>query len=82
MRASAHAAFKLQFHLVIVTKYRHKVLTEAMLAQAQHIFGEVLGRRAYYLGSAGDGEALHRGAGRRLTRHLRRRRCLGACGAC
>lgn len=132
------------YDLVIVTKYRRKVLNDAMLAQAQHILGQVLGKwrcslvefggeadhvhvlfeahpaldlsqlvnnlktassrrlrnlnkehvqsfyqdavlwhRAYYLGSVvGDGATLHQGAERRLTRHLSRRLCLGACCAC
>lgn len=33
LRASGHAAFALHFHVVFVTKYRHKCLTRPMLAQ-------------------------------------------------
>ncbi|MDO8414724.1 MAG: IS200/IS605 family transposase [Agitococcus sp.] len=33
LRTSGHAAFALQYHLVFVTKYRHKCLTAEMLEQ-------------------------------------------------
>ena len=60
MKTSAHAAFKLRFHLVIVTKNRRKVLNDAMLAQAQHIFGEVLGKwRCSLLEFGGEADHVH-----------------------
>lgn len=42
MKTSAHAAFELRFHLVLVTKYRHKVLTNAMLEHLREHFTELL----------------------------------------
>ena len=42
MNSSAHAAFELQYHLVLVTKYRHKVLTAEMLEHLRQHFEELL----------------------------------------
>lgn len=42
MHTNAHAAFELRFHLVLVTKYRRKVLNKAMLEHLREHFGELL----------------------------------------
>jgi REP-associated tyrosine transposase len=42
MKTSAHAAFELRFHLVLVTKYRRKVLTAPMLEHAREVLAGVL----------------------------------------
>lgn len=42
MKSSAHATFELKYHLVLVTKFRRPVLTEAMLAQLREHFAELL----------------------------------------
>lgn len=42
MKTSAHAAFALKYHLVLVTKYRRNVLTAAMLEHLREHFDELL----------------------------------------
>jgi putative transposase len=42
MKSSAHATFELKYHLVLVTKYRHKVLTAEMLEHLREHFAELL----------------------------------------
>lgn len=42
MKNSAHAVFELKFHLVLVTKYRQKVLTPQMLEHLREHFSELL----------------------------------------
>lgn len=60
MHTNAHAAFSLRFHLVLVTKYRRKVLTPAMLAQAREIFGEVLAKwRCELIEFGGEADHVH-----------------------
>jgi len=38
LQALYHCAFSLQYHLVIVTKYRRKVITKKMLERLKQIF--------------------------------------------
>lgn len=42
VKTNAHAAFDLKFHLVLVTKYRHPVLNDEMLAHLRQHFSELL----------------------------------------
>lgn len=42
MKTSAHAVFELKYHLVLVTKYRRKVLTEPMLVHLREHFETLL----------------------------------------
>ena len=42
MEHSAHATFELRYHLVLVTKYRRRVLNDAMLEHARQCFNELL----------------------------------------
>jgi putative transposase len=44
LQALHHCIFSLQFHLVLVTKYRRKVITKEMLERLRVIFGETLGK--------------------------------------
>jgi putative transposase len=37
-RSHHHAVYKLTYHLVLVTKYRHKVITPEILARLEHVF--------------------------------------------
>lgn len=41
LRSSHNARFRLLYHLVLVTKYRRKVLTAAMLDRAKEILGQL-----------------------------------------
>jgi putative transposase len=41
LRTSGHAAFRLQFHIVFVTKYRHECLTAEMLEQMREQMARV-----------------------------------------
>ncbi|CAA9372813.1 hypothetical protein AVDCRST_MAG84-4466 [uncultured Microcoleus sp.] len=42
MRKGSHAVFSIYLHVVFVTKYRRKVLTNAMLADMKEVFQTVL----------------------------------------
>lgn len=57
---ASHATFSLRYHLVMVTKYRRKALSEEMLREAETIFGEVLGKwRCGLLEFGGDADHVH-----------------------
>lgn len=57
---SAHAVFDLKFHLVLVTKYRRKVLTAEMLAHLREHFAELLvGWRCELLEFGGERDHVH-----------------------
>jgi len=42
LRSSNHCVFKLQFHLVLVTKYRRRCITEPILERLCQVFGTLL----------------------------------------
>ncbi|WP_246275499.1 IS200/IS605 family transposase [Brasilonema bromeliae] len=42
MRKGAHVVFDIHLHIVFVTKYRRKVLTQSMIEDIKEIFGRVL----------------------------------------
>ena len=42
LKKSAHGVYDIHLHICLVTKYRYKVLTEAMLSEMQQIFTKVL----------------------------------------
>ena len=42
MRKGSHVVFSIYLHVVFVTKYRIKVLTDAMLADMKEVFQTVL----------------------------------------
>ncbi|KYC38910.1 transposase [Scytonema hofmannii PCC 7110] len=41
MRKGSHAIFNIQLHIVFVTKYRHKIINEAMLASIRNTLTRV-----------------------------------------
>lgn len=41
LKTSGHAAFALHYHIVFVTKYRHRCLTKKMLAQLREQLARV-----------------------------------------
>lgn len=41
-KTSSHAVYSLKLHIVLVTKYRRKALTEPLLAYLHSAFGEIL----------------------------------------
>lgn len=43
-RAHHHAQYNLKYHLVLVTKYRHKVFTDIMLERLKELSTELLGK--------------------------------------
>jgi putative transposase len=45
LRKSAHAVFKLQFHIIFVTKYRKNVINKAILDKLQEVFSRVCEKR-------------------------------------
>jgi putative transposase len=42
MRKGSHVVFSICLHVVFVTKYRRKVLTDAMLADMKEVFQTIL----------------------------------------
>lgn len=42
LRSGAHVVFSIHLHVVFVTKYRRKVLTERMIADMKQVFDRVL----------------------------------------
>ncbi len=42
LRTKNHAAFRLQYHVILVIKYRHQCLTGEMLTRLESIFRNVL----------------------------------------
>jgi putative transposase len=58
--SSNHAVHALRYHLVLVTKYRKKVLEEEMLTELENIFGEVLLKwRCRLLEFGGESDHVH-----------------------
>jgi putative transposase len=45
LRKGAHAVFKIQFHIVFVTKYRKNVINQAILTKLQEVFIRVCEKR-------------------------------------
>ncbi|BAZ20571.1 transposase [Kalymmatonema gypsitolerans NIES-4073] len=45
LRKGAHAVFKIQFHIVFVTKYRKNVIDQAILAKLHEVFSRVCEKR-------------------------------------
>jgi len=43
LRSGASVVFSIHLHIVFVTKYRRKLLTEAMIADMKQVFDRVLG---------------------------------------
>lgn len=42
LKTQNHSAFRLQYHIVFVVKYRHKCITAPMLQRLEDIFADVL----------------------------------------
>ncbi len=49
LRKISHAVFSIHLHIVFVTKYRRKVLTQEMLDDLKEIFRRVLEKNNSYL---------------------------------
>jgi putative transposase len=45
LRKGAHAVFRIQFHIIFVTKYRKNVITLTILAKLQEVFSRVCEKR-------------------------------------
>jgi len=43
LRSGSHVVFSIHLHIVFVTKYRRKVLTDAMITDMKQVFDRVLG---------------------------------------
>lgn len=55
-----HCAYSLQYRLVLVTKYRRKVISPAMMKRLREIFEDTLGKWKFgrHIGSLFSGIAL------------------------
>ena len=49
LRKISHAVFSIHLHIVFVTKYRRKILTQEMLDDLKEIFRRVLEKNNSYL---------------------------------
>lgn len=58
LRKGAHAVFRIQFHIIFVTKYRKNVINQAVLTKLQEIFSRVCEKRKCELLEF-NGEANH-----------------------
>ncbi len=45
LRSGAHAVFRIQFHMIFVTKYRKNVIDQAILSKLKEVFGRVCEKR-------------------------------------
>ncbi len=60
LRANGNAVFRLCYHLVLVTKYRRKVLTGAMIERAEAILRQLsVAWRGSVLECSGEADHLH-----------------------
>ena len=59
-KSSSHAVFPIRLHLVLVTKYRRKVLTEEMRAFMKETFVDILdSRRCHLIEFGGEDDHVH-----------------------
>ncbi len=58
MRTGAHVVFSIHLHVVFVTKYRRRVLTDAMLEDMKQVFARVLEANQSWLAEC-NGEPDH-----------------------
>lgn len=45
LRKAAHAVFRIQFHIVFVTKYRKNAINQAILSKLEEVFSRVCEKR-------------------------------------
>ncbi|MCC5603016.1 IS200/IS605 family transposase [Nostoc favosum] len=45
LRSGAHAVFRIQFHMIFVTKYRKNVIAQAILSKLKEVFSRVCEKR-------------------------------------
>lgn len=45
LRSGAHAVFRIQFHMIFVTKYRKNVIDQAILSKLKEVFTRVCEKR-------------------------------------
>lgn len=58
LRKASHSVFSIHLHLIFVTKYRRKVLTQQMIEDAKKVFERVLESNQSILSNC-EGEADH-----------------------
>ncbi|MGK7877209.1 MAG: IS200/IS605 family transposase [Xenococcaceae cyanobacterium] len=60
LKTHSHSAFRLYYHLVLVTRYRHKCITAPMLERLEDIFNEVLAKwRCNLVEFGGESDHIH-----------------------
>ncbi len=60
LRKASHSVFSIHLHVVFVTKYRRKVLTQAMIEDAKKVFERVLESHQSILSNCeGESDHLH-----------------------
>ncbi len=60
LRKASHSVFSIHLHIILVTKYRRKVLTQAMIEDAKIVFQRVLESNKSMLSSyEGESDHLH-----------------------
>ena len=60
LRKASHSVFSIHLHIVFVTKYRRKVLTQSMIEDAKVVFGRILeSNRSVLSNCQGEADHLH-----------------------
>ena len=60
LRKASHSVFSIHLHIIFVTKYRHKVLTKAMIEDAKQVFQRILEKNKSILCNCeGERDHLH-----------------------
>lgn len=60
LRTQSHSAFRLQYHLVLTIKYRHKCLTPEMLERLEVVMRDVLTKwRCHLIEFGGEQDHVH-----------------------
>jgi putative transposase len=60
LRSGSHSVFSIHLHVVLVTKYRRKVLTEEMIEDSKEIFTKILDSHQCFLSHCnGESDHLH-----------------------
>ena len=60
LRSGSHSVFSINLHVVFVTKYRRKVLTEAMIEDMKEIFTKILdSNQSLLIECNGESDHLH-----------------------
>ena len=59
-KSNRHSIYNLKYHLVVITKYRHKCITQEILGDLKSIFKRILeGKKGELIEFNGEGDHVH-----------------------